>query len=120
MPNDSKDRAKARSGRIVEPVTEPLHYMPASGRELRAQSVHRLQLGLFGLCAMLLIVGLANIIMDRAQLTDTQDPIEQVIAVDDPASKPVVDPLADAGVIPAADPTPEAGKAASPGPRLGN
>lgn len=92
---------------IVEPVTAPQHYIPASTRELRAQSVHRLQVGLFGLCAMLLIVGLANIIMDQAKHSEAEDPIEQVIAADDPPKKAPADPLADIGVVPSADPAPE-------------
>jgi hypothetical protein len=101
-------RGDRRSGRVAEPQ----HYLPRSGRELRSQSVHRLQLGLFGLCAVLLIVALANIIMDRAQTIDADDPNAQVIAADAEQTSPMVDPLADAGVVPAADPTPEAGAAA--------
>ena len=106
---------------IIDP-TEPLHYQPATGRELRAQSVHRLQVGLFGLCAMLLIIGLASIIMDRAKITDAQtDPIGDVIAKDSPEENKGVDPLADIGVVPAADPTPEAeqtGAVPAPDPML--
>ncbi|MEP6869829.1 MAG: hypothetical protein ABJA20_15080, partial [Novosphingobium sp.] len=48
----------------------PQHFIPPTTRELRAQAVHRLQIGLLGLAAMLLIVGLANIIMDRARQAD--------------------------------------------------
>lgn len=102
---------------IVEPVTAPQHYVPATARELRAQSVHRLQIGLFGLIAMLLIVGLANIIMDQAKHTDATDPIEQVIAADEPPKKPAVDPLADIGVAPPADPAPEVVEPAAPPPQ---
>ncbi|WP_369821492.1 hypothetical protein [Novosphingobium sp. CF614] len=91
---------------MVEPVTTVRHFAAPGARELRAQAVHRLQVGLFGLCAMLLIVGLANIIMDRAKLTDTQDPIHDVVAVDARPQKPATDPLADIGVVPAADPSP--------------
>jgi len=92
---------------IIEPVTTPQHYTPPTARELRSQSVHRLQIGLFGLCAMLLLVSLANIIMDRARLTEVKnDPTEQVIAADAAPKKPATDPLADIGVVPAADPSP--------------
>ncbi|MDG2003601.1 MAG: hypothetical protein P8J20_09755 [Novosphingobium sp.] len=91
--------------RSVEPVTTPQHY---TARELRTQSVHRLQVGLFGLCAMLLLVGLANVILDRAQLSEAKDdPTEEVIAVDEEPKKPASDPLADIGVAPSADPIPE-------------
>jgi hypothetical protein len=91
--------------RIIEPVKTPKHYVPPTARELRSQSVHRLQVGLFGLCAMLLLVGLANIIMDRANLSQPKnDPIEEVIAADAQPRKPAPDPLADIGVVPSADP----------------
>lgn len=93
--------------RLVQTVAAPQHYVPATARELRAQAVHRLQIGLFGLAAMLLIVGLANIIMDRARLgsTEAAPPQEAATASATAAS----DPLADIGVVPAPDPsaTPE-------------
>ncbi len=54
---------------------------------------------------MLLIVGLANIIMDRARLSDSKEPVEEVVAVDAAPKKPASEPLADIGVVPAADPT---------------
>ncbi|MGO4165608.1 hypothetical protein EDF58_10190 [Novosphingobium sp. PhB57] len=93
---------------MVEPITAPQHFVPPTARELRSQAVHRLQVGLFGLCAMLLIVGLANIINDRTRLIDTSDPIQQVVAVDAKPKKASSDPLADIGVVPAADPSPSA------------
>ncbi|MDE8650386.1 hypothetical protein [Novosphingobium album (ex Liu et al. 2023)] len=92
--------------RLVETIRAPQHYTPPTARELRSQAVHRLQVGLFGLCAMLLIVGLANIIMDRARLADVQDPIKDVVAVDAAPKKAASDPLADIGVVPSADPSP--------------
>ena len=55
---------------LVQPVATPPQNVPSLARVLRAQAVHRLQIGLFGLAAMLLLVGLANIIMDRARLAD--------------------------------------------------
>lgn len=91
---------------VVEPLTAPQHYAPPTPRELRAQAIHRLQVGLFGLFAMLLIVGLANVIMDRARLVDEEDPIRDVVAADAPEKKQVSDPLADIGVVPAAEPSP--------------
>ena len=87
--------------RLVPEVASPQHYAPATARELRAQSVHRLQIGLFGLAAMLLIVGLANIIMDRARLGDASAAPHDASAVASPAN----DPLADIGVVPAPAPT---------------
>ena len=63
--------------------------------------MHRLQIGLFGLATMLLIVGLANIIMDRARLADTENGMAES-AQTGAVSR---DPLADIGVVPAADPS---------------
>lgn len=94
-------------------AVSPQHFAANSARELRSQAVYRLQVGLFGLCAMLLIVGLANIIRDRL-LADAPDPIAAVVAADDKPVKVASDPLADIGVVPAADPTPSASEEAPP------
>lgn len=106
MNDTNASQGDSQQTRILEPVTTPQHYSPPTARELRARSVHRLQVGLFGLCAMLLIVGLANIIMDRALLADDEDPVKDVIAVDDAPKKPSSEPLADIGVLPDTDPEP--------------
>jgi len=98
--------AERPSNALVEPVAALQHHVPPAPREKRAQSIHRLQVGLFGLSAMLLIVSLANIIMDRAAPTDEDDPVEELIAVDEVPKKPASDPLADIGVVPSADPVP--------------
>jgi hypothetical protein len=88
---------------LVQPVASPQHYVPSTAREVRAQSVHRLQIGLFGLAAMLLLVALANIIMDRARLVEEQEDPPFVAAA--PPTKAARDPLADIGAMPAADPS---------------
>jgi hypothetical protein len=93
---------------------------PAPHGVTRAQAIQRVQLGLFGLAAMLLLVGLANIIMERAQETDKSS----VPAVTAPVAAgsgpaPQSDPLADAGVVPdIADdgPAPAASPAAASAP----
>jgi hypothetical protein len=82
-------------------------YVPLAGT--RSQSVQRLQIGLAGLGTMALLVGLANVIMDRAKQTDAAAVPESAATV--AAAKPAPagnDPLADAGVAPdvVADPTP--------------
>lgn len=74
--------------------------MPPSARELRAQAVQRLQTGLFGIAAILLIVGLADIINERARQTDAASAVPQASASASPSGN--VDPLADAGVVPSA------------------
>ena len=65
----------------------------------RAQSVHRLQVGLIGLAAMILLVGLANIIMTNARKNQAEV-VPQAAATVAPASSAGNDPLADAGVVP--------------------
>ena len=89
--------------KLVQPVATPQSNVPSGARVLRAQAVHRMQIGLFGLAAMLLLVGLANIIMDRARLAEELDPSPQAAA--SAGAKSPSDPLADIGVIPAADPS---------------
>lgn len=98
---------------IVEPITEPQHFARPGARDLRKQAVHRLQVGLFGLGTMVLIVTLANVLMDRAQISARSDPIEDVVAIDAKPKKVVADPLADIGVVPATDPSPSPSDAAA-------
>ena len=74
---------------------------PPSARDLRAQTVQRLQTGMLGLAAMLLLVGLANIIMDRARLADEASTAAAPSAAASEAA-PKNDPLADMGVVPSA------------------
>lgn len=67
----------------------------------RSQSMQRLQVGLFGLGAMVLLVGLANIIGDNADQAEASVVTEAAPAA--PAEEVIVpfrDPLAEAGVVP--------------------
>ena len=74
----------------------------------RGETVHRLQVGLSGLAAMILLVGLANIIQDRARMVEEQAVPEAAPTVEPAPPPPQRDPLADAGVVPdlPAEPTP--------------
>ena len=74
----------------------------ATPREVRAQMVQRLQVGLFGLSFMLLLVGLANIIMEHARRNDAAVASQAVSAEGNDAG--ASDPLADIGVVPSPDP----------------
>lgn len=91
---------------VAAPVSGPKHYRPPTARELRAQAVQRLQVGLFGLAAILLMIGLANIVIDRARLVDAASGVNQAPSPSAAATapQPEDDPLADIGVVPAADP----------------
>ncbi|MFC3173614.1 hypothetical protein ACFOD9_05055 [Novosphingobium bradum] len=79
----------------------PQHFVPPTARELRAQAVHRLQVGLLGLAAMLLLVALASIIMERARMAESTLPPAAGVASS--TASPKSDPLADIGVIPSPD-----------------
>ena len=94
----------AQFGTAVPPIVVQ-HVAPPSARDLRSQSVHRLQVGLFGLAAMLLLVGLANIIMDRARLADASVGAVASSSAPGASSSAEADPLADIGVVPAATPS---------------
>lgn len=100
----SQARSTALSGPEPVPVPSVLAYTPPSARELRAQAVHRLQVGMFGLAGMLLIVSLANVIMDRAKYLDetavnVTEPMASVTEAEDSQAK-ASDPLVDMGVAP--------------------
>jgi hypothetical protein len=100
--------------RVLESLSAPQHYVPPSVREMRAQAVQRLQAGLFGLAAIVLVVGLANIINDRARLSDggRSAATKSVIAGEEVKS----DPLADIGVVPSTAPEDLASPPASAAP----
>lgn len=69
--------------------------------EGRKTSVHRMQIGLFGLGAMVLLVGLASIIQNSA--AETQASSVPVAASNDGGGEEIEsmqDPLAAAGVVP--------------------
>ncbi|QZP07968.1 hypothetical protein [Caenibius sp. WL] len=68
----------------------------------RAQAIFRLQIGIAGLVAILMMIGLANIVMDRAKQTEATT-VPEAASTLAPVKIPPVpasDPLADAGVIP--------------------
>lgn len=81
-----------------EPGEPEVIYMSLAGT--RAQSIQRLQIGLSGLAAMALLVGLATVIMDRARQTDAAAVPEATSATLSDEAQSANDPLADAGVAP--------------------
>ena len=67
----------------------------------RSQAMQRLQIGLFGLAAMLLLVGLANIIITNAERNQARVVPEAAPTVaSEQKAAPGTDPLADAGLVP--------------------
>ncbi|MXO66467.1 hypothetical protein [Altericroceibacterium endophyticum] len=68
----------------------------------RFHSVQRLQIGFAGLAAMVLMVGLANIVMERAAVVEATAVPEAASTVGPQSNQGegAGDPLADAGVVP--------------------
>jgi hypothetical protein len=77
----------------------------------RTQSLQRLQIGLFGLAAMVLLVGLANIILTNAKENQARVVPEAAATVAADQAAAGSDPLAAAGVVPD-EPEAEASNAA--------
>lgn len=88
----------------------------------RAEAVQRLQVGLFGIGAMVLLVGLASIIGGQADLADELAVPEAAPTTEPSAAPAQANPLADAGVVPdiEAEPDPEPAPAGSPPPANGS
>ncbi|MFO6445759.1 hypothetical protein ACLBKU_01320 [Erythrobacter sp. NE805] len=74
----------------------------------RGEAVQRLQVGMFGIGAMVLLVGLASIIGGQADKTDRLAVPEAAPTTEPGAPAAQNNPLADAGVVPdiAAEPSP--------------
>src|SRR5262245_46981163 len=81
----------------VSPPVEDLPPAPLSGT--RSQALQRLQIGVFGLGAMILLVALANIIMTSAQQNQARV-VPEAAPTMEKAPQGASDPLADAGVVP--------------------
>lgn len=112
LPQKSADPAAAESDEAAS--------APLSGT--RAQRMHRLQLGVGLLAGMVLLVGLANIIQNRARVTE-ENAVPEAAPTVEPDEQPVQrDPLADAGVVPdlPTEPTPTPSQAAPILPEQGN
>ena len=83
----------------------------------RSQSIQRLQVGLFGLAAMVLLVALANIIRNNADENEaTVVPEAAPTMAERREAEAVTDPLADAGVVPDV-PTDQAAEGNAPSPQ---
>jgi hypothetical protein len=66
----------------------------------RSEALRRLQMGAIGVVAVLLLIGLASIIKDRAAQTETTA-VAGAAATRSPGGAPAAaDPLAEAGVVP--------------------
>jgi hypothetical protein len=81
--------------------------VPPSREESRRESVRRIQVGAAGLCGVLLLVGLTNVVVDNIRKDGGMGAVTEgtgglVDGSGNEASKPT-EPLADLGVTPASD-----------------
>lgn len=94
----------------VEPEIET---SSAAQKRTRSEAIQRLQVGLSGLAAMLLLVSLANILLNRAKEAE-KDAVPDAVSIvtSAPATSANKDPLVDAGVVPELPSEPVAGPGA--------
>ncbi|KRA84265.1 hypothetical protein [Altererythrobacter sp. Root672] len=86
---------------ILRPAqgADPVAFAPLGNG--RSQAVQRLQIGLFGLAAMVLLVGLANILINNADRNQARVvPEAAPTTATQPKVEQASDPLAEAGVVP--------------------
>jgi hypothetical protein len=101
------------SGGAARPQGSAAQDVSASARAARNEAVHRLQVGFFGIGAMVLLVGLASIIGGQADRNDKLAVPEAAPTTEPSVAPAQANPLADAGVVPdiAAEPSPSPGLA---------
>lgn len=119
MIRDPRDllRNRALQREAESPLMEPLGG-PLGGS--RAERIQRLQIGAFGILAMVLLVALADIVISRAKLTEAgavPEAAPTVVASETAAPR---DPLADAGVVPELPAEPNATPTGQLAPRAGD
>ncbi|MGK2911517.1 MAG: hypothetical protein ACSLE1_17195 [Sphingobium sp.] len=71
----------------------------------RQDDLHRVQIGLTGLAGVILLVGLANIIIDKARLDERTmpPPVVKTLSTDSLNAASPREPLAELGVTPSAE-----------------
>jgi hypothetical protein len=108
--------ARPLNSRAPAPPGQPeaLPQAPLGGT--RAEALRRLQMGAVGVVAVLLLIGLASIIKDRATQTENTSVAGAAATSSPAAATTVADPLAEAGVVPEMPASPTSGAAASPAP----
>ena len=95
-----KAATAAAAAAAAAPETEGLPEDTSSAAETRAEAMQRLQVGLFGIGAMVLLVGLASIIGGQADKNEVLA-VPEAAPTTEPEPKPAqANPLADAGVVP--------------------
>jgi hypothetical protein len=103
-----KSRAPAPSGPLGA-----LPQAPLGGS--RSEAARRLQMGAIGVVGVLLLIGLASIIKDRATQTESTAVAGAAATMSPGASSPAAaDPLAEAGVVPEIPASPSTATAVPP------
>lgn len=99
---ESRSRSTALSRELntgIEDSGQDAHDLAPLGGT-RAEAVQRLQVGLTGICLMILLVGLASIIGGQAERAEQSAVPDAAPTTEPTAAPPQRDPLADAGVVP--------------------
>lgn len=109
MARSIRSRAPAPPGA----TGDALEAVPLGGT--RSEAMRRLQMGVVGVVAVLLLIGLASIIKDRAAQTESTSVAEAAATTAPNADTAVADPLAEAGVVPEMPTTPPEAPAAAAG-----
>lgn len=105
------------------PPENGVDVMPAPRERTRSDSIQRLQIGLAGLGTMILLIGLAQVVYDRAQLSEADSvPSASSTIAPDVILPSQSDPLAEAGVVPDLPAEPVGSQAQEPAimPEQGN
>lgn len=86
-------------------VTPPANDKTAARKERRQDSLHRVQIGLTGIAGVILLVGLANIVIDKARMDErtVPPPVVPTVSADNGNAVSPREPLAELGVTPSAD-----------------
>lgn len=104
MAVDPREFQKNRDAEIAASV-------PLGGT--RKERVQRLQIGLFGIVAVVMMIGLADIVISRAQLTQDAAVPDAAPTVEPTETAAPRDPLSDVGVVPEV-PTEQVGEDTAP------
>ena len=95
---------------------DPIEGVPLGGS--KSEAMYRLQIGMAGVVGILMLVGLASIIENRAKQVEAAAVPEAAATATTAPSPGKPDPLAEAGVVPnlPASPTPTEAAAIQPSP----
>lgn len=101
-------------GNISRRVGTQQDETPPTGAPLggtKAEATQRLQIGLAGLGAMVLLIALANVLGSQADLAEESAVPDAAPTTEPTGAAPQRDPLADAGIVPEIPAEPAAGEA---------